>query len=441
MAQSSRLKKGQKVSLADGRIVTATGRLGEGGQGTVYKVLIEGTREERALKWYFIENVKEPKTFYENLKGNIKIGTPSPSFVWPEELTEWVNGTFGYIMRIFPREYKSFSKYLNALARFGSYDAMVNAALNIVAAFKELHNKGYNYQDLNDGNFSINPSTGDVLICDNDNVMGHGQSAGVLGKARYMAPEVVRGEKTPDRQTDRFSLSVVLFMLLVGNHPLEGSKTNVPCLTDKFDKKFFGTEPLFIFDENDAENCPRTGLHQNAIDFWPCFPSYIQAAFKRSFSQESLLQAKGRLLEQEWLHLLVQLKSSIVKCPHCDQDMFLESKGHTKCAECGKKVTSVGYLKFVKKRSNVEICVPICEGVCLYDYHMSESSEDYLDVAATVLVKPGKFGLKNTSKYRWTVISSEGKTSTKQPDEIALLSLGSKIDFGNGNIAEIMPNL
>ena len=29
---------------------------------------------------------------------------------------------------------------------------------------------GYSYQDLNDGNFFINPQSGDVLICDNDNV-------------------------------------------------------------------------------------------------------------------------------------------------------------------------------------------------------------------------------------------------------------------------------
>lgn len=37
-----------------------------------------------------------------------------------------------------------------------------------------LHRHGYSYQDLNDGNFFINPESGDVLICDNDNVMPQG---------------------------------------------------------------------------------------------------------------------------------------------------------------------------------------------------------------------------------------------------------------------------
>ena len=77
----------------------------------------------------------------------------------------------------------------------------------------------------------------DVLICDNDNVTGNGNSLGVMGKARYMAPEVVRGA-TPDKVTDRYSLAVILYLLLIGNHPLEGAKTNVPVLTSKYEKRF-----------------------------------------------------------------------------------------------------------------------------------------------------------------------------------------------------------
>lgn len=440
MPKSSRLTENQKVKLTDGRAVTAIGKLGEGGQGTVYKVHVDGTKEEKALKWYFIGKVKEPQVFYNNLMENIKNGSPSPAFIWPEELTEWVDGTFGYIMRIFPREYKSFSRYLLAKVQFTSYLAMVNAALNIVVALKDLHNKGYNYQDLNDGNLSIDPQTGDVLICDNDNVMGQGQSSGVLGKARYMAPEVVRGDKTPDKYTDRFSLSVVLFMLFVGNHPLEGAKTNVPCLTNKYDKKFFGTEPLFIFDDKDASNRPVEGLHKNAIAFWPCLPISIQKAFKRGFDQESLLQSKGRLLEQEWFHLLVQLKSSIIKCPHCGSEMFLESNGETICPDCKKHVKPEGYLKFTKKRLNMDITIPIFEGVNLYEYHMSDVSENYQTKAATVLVKPGKFGLQNNSKHRWTVTTSNGMTGFKEENDIVVLGLGVKIDFGNGNVAEVILN-
>lgn len=114
MVQNSRLEKSQKVALTDGQTITVIGKFGEGGQGIVYKVCVDGTSEERALKWYFIENIKNQQEFYSNLEENIKKGSPSSSFIWPETLTERVNGTFGYTMRILPSEYKKFSKFLMA---------------------------------------------------------------------------------------------------------------------------------------------------------------------------------------------------------------------------------------------------------------------------------------------------------------------------------------
>lgn len=437
MNQSSRLKKNQQVTLRDLRTVTVLDKLGEGGQGTVYRVRLNDTNKEKALKWFFIEKVRDPKEFYTNLKENVENGSPSPAFIWPEELTEWQNGTFGYIMELFPPNHFEYSSYLRANTQFASYEAMVNAAINIVLAFKDLHNKGYNYQDLNDGNFTIDPTSGDVRICDNDNVMGHGQTSGILGKARYMAPEVVRGDKRPDKLTDRFSLAIILFMLLVGDHPLEGKKTNVPALTNKYDRRFFGFEPLFIFDEQDDSNRPIEGLHRNAVALWDYYPSYIKKAFQQSFSQESMLNSKNRLLEQVWLHLLIRLKSSIINCPYCQCELFLQNEGETHCIECQQLILPAGYLCFEKKRANIDIRIPIYRGIVLYDYHMTPSSEDFLTQAGIILTKPGKIGLKNLTKENWSLLTPDGKTRIRKPGEVTILAKNIKIDFGNGNIASI----
>ena len=437
MAEFFRLKKLQKVDLADGTTATVTEKLGEGGQGIVYRVRLDATGEEKALKWYFIGNFNEPKKFYNHLAENIKVGSPSNNFVWPEKLTAWNdNAPFGYIMPIMPKNYESFSKFLNANVNFKSANAMVDAALNIVLAFKALHNKGYNYQDLNDGNFSIDPNNGKILICDNDNVMGHGQYSGIEGKARYKAPEIVRGESQPDKLTDRYSLAVILFRLFIGEHPLEGSRTNVPALTNKYDKRFFGEMPLFIFDKNDKSNAPVPGLHRNAY-LWNFFPSFIKDAFQQSFSQESLLHARGRLLEQDWFNILMRLKSSIVKCPQCGEEIFMESDRETVCKN--HRVKPVGYLKFAK-RSNQAVTVPIIGGAVLYKYHVDSSSEDFKTVAALVREKPGKFGLKNETDRRWQITAPNGKTVTKQPGETPLLGVDFKIDFGNNNIAQVVVN-
>lgn len=74
------LRKDQRVELADGRTVTVVDKLGEGGQGIVYRVRLD-SGEERALKWFFIGNVKEPRKFYSRLEENIKKGSPSDAFI------------------------------------------------------------------------------------------------------------------------------------------------------------------------------------------------------------------------------------------------------------------------------------------------------------------------------------------------------------------------
>ena len=82
---------------------------------------------------------------------------------------------------------------------------------------------GAKYQDISFGNLFFNPDNGDVLICDNDNVsFDNSKPGGVLGTPGFMAPEIVRGEKRPSKDTDRYSLSVLLFYLFMVNHPLEG---------------------------------------------------------------------------------------------------------------------------------------------------------------------------------------------------------------------------
>ena len=58
--------KGYKIPLANGSYAEIIQKLGEGGQGVVYRVAIGG--KEYALKWYHKGAVQNPKKFYQNLE-------------------------------------------------------------------------------------------------------------------------------------------------------------------------------------------------------------------------------------------------------------------------------------------------------------------------------------------------------------------------------------
>lgn len=428
-------QKGQMIRTASGGQCEIIQKLGEGGQGVVYKVNYNG--RPMALKWYFGNKLSNADKFYDNIRSNIKKGAPTDSFLWPEEITERFDGSFGYLMKLRPSEYKDFSLFLLAKARFSGLYAVVNAALSITNSFRELHNRGYSYQDLNDGNFFVNPNTGDVLICDNDNVAPYGENLGIAGKCRYMAPEVVVGRKRPDVHTDRFSLAVVLYLLLFLNHPLEGAATNSPCLTEEHERHYFGTDPIFVWDPQNNANRPIPELHRNELKIWPLYPEAVKNTFIKAFSRSAMVgdDATHRVIEKEWQEVFTDLRDSIVTCA-CGGETFADLSGSSfKCINCGRMLARPMCLK-VKR-----YCVPLVLGKKIYACHAQYDSDDYREVRGEVISSkntPNVLGLRNDSGSTWVVMFSDGSSKGYEKSKVIKLERGLKINFGNGNIAEII---
>lgn len=427
--------KGQKIRVVSGGELEVVQKLGEGGQGVVYKIRYNG--KDLALKWYFGNKLSDSDRFYRNIQNNIKKGAPTSAFLWPLEITEYFEGSFGYLMELRPPEYKDFSLFLLAKARFASIEAVVNAALCITNGFRELHNSGFSYQDLNDGNFFVNPQNGDVLICDNDNVAEYGDALGIAGKCRYMAPEVVMGKKKPDVHTDRFSLAVVLYLLLFLNHPLEGKKTMCPCLTEELERKFYGAEPVFVWDSNNDTNRPVRGVHVNEIKFWPIYPKFVRDTFEEAFSHEAMIGAdtQHRVTEKKWQEVFTALRDCLAKCS-CGGETFIDVAQPTcKCINCGKDIQRPMILK-VKKYN-----VVMQPGKLVYSCHAVHDSDNFKEAKGEVISSrqdPSLVGLKNNSDFNWTAILPNGISKAYSNGQVIKLGRGLKINFGNGNEGEII---
>lgn len=431
------LKSGFRADTIFNASFTVLEFIGGGGQGNVYKVNYNG--KTMALKWYHkstVEKMRNADEFYENLRANIEKGAPTNAFLWPEDLTVWIDGSFGYIMQFRPSGFEELTKFLiwdqklrRMKAQFASITARCNAAINIIEGFRALHNDGYSYQDLNNGNFFINPQTGDVLICDNDNVSERGVNFGIAGKQRYMAPEVVLGG-IPDKRSDRFSLAVILFRMLFIEHPLEGKYSTPPCMTPEYERKFYGSDPVFVLDPEDTRNAANNQLNTNTLRFWKIYPEYIRELFIQSFSKESMHPPYDRVIERTWLDAFVRLRSETAVCPHCGKETFITPKYAVSCMYCGGQLVCLNSIRF--KRFEV----PAYGGVKLYQGQVSSSDENF-HIAIGEIVRnrknPDKLGLRNLTGDVWSVKLPDNTVKTVEPNGIMPIIQGFELTIGNSS--------
>ena len=425
------LKIGDSVKMKYGGEATVLEEFGSGGQGTVYKVAYNG--KEYALKWYHKDVFKgNGKAFYNNLEKNIQKGAPTKDFLWPLGITEVHSGVFGYIMECRPKEYHGLTEFFVRSGRqkqvhFKTFSAIADAAINIIQAFRELHNSGYSYQDINDGNFFINPDNGKVLICDNDNVSPFGTNLGVLGKQRYMAPEIVTGGN-PDKNSDRFSLAVILFRLLFINHPLEGRYSTPPCMTKELERRYYGTDPVFVYDPNEKCNRPVPGTDNNLKKFWPVYPDYIKDMFIRAFCKEAMLNPARRVIEREWLDVFMRFKASITKCPKCGQETFVVAQGANTCIECKRSFNVQNAIEFST------VTLPLYPGVKIMLWNVAPSQNDLKTQIGEVISHPRekeKFGIRNLSTISWRVNLPNGTQKPVRQGEVVPVKNGFIIECTN----------
>ena len=424
----SELRIKQSVRLTNGSNAIIQRELGRGGQGIVYLVEVSG--KKMALKWY----LKHPgKAFQKNLASNVSAGAPAPNFIWPLAITEEIGGTFGYVMELRPQGYEDMNQFILTHARFKDVHAQLKACLQICTAFQKLHIRGLSYQDMNDGNFFINPNTGDVLICDNDNVAPDGTNMGILGKAGYMAPEIVEGTKMPGRYTDYYSLAVCLFILIYMNRPFEGQwYLSCPCDNNPaMAKQLFGFTSVFIMDPTNNKNRPVPGIHNNVIRRWNVYPAFLGSQFCKTFSSEAIKDPTKRLMDKQWYNIILQVRSMYAKCPSCGKETFIDASSQSpRCIFC-QSALSVSSLRVGR------FTIPLVENQPIYASLVSDETNNEVIVGRTV--KRGDMvGLENTSSTPWTAILPDGNARVVNRGESMPAKKGLKVRFGQGETGEFI---
>lgn len=339
------MKKGDIIKDISANEYVVLGRLGKGGQATVWEVQNKKTKVHYAFKLYK-NNKTGIKRNLETLQtiGKFKDadGIDVEEVILPIKIVNLEGSSFGYVM-----EKVDLTNYITLKkAFFGKYpscEALCRIFQKFAKVFQVLHIcYGLCYKDINEGNVFFNPKTGDIKIIDNDNI-GPADIFTIKGTPYYMAPEIVLGAR-PDSQSDKFSLAVYFYRLLIGGYPFEGPYTEEYCkknnvLAIDAQKVIFGSNPVFVWHPTDKKNSllnSNNELYKNHIKRWNSLPNSVKALFIKTFATNLPKEKRAeRSTEKEWIDTFKEIEKNLVICPKCKKYTFGDVDY---CFECSSPI-------------------------------------------------------------------------------------------------------
>lgn len=442
-------------------------KLGAGGQGAAFKAKEVSSRRECVVKYY---HKVTPPEFNRNLENIIEMGNPHEAFVWPQKLLPARdNGSIGFIMDLYDNSvFKKFPDIaIYGTEQFKSRRVQLNALIELVSAFEALHAKGRCFQDINEGAIVFDVERGRVRICDCENVapegeripIGYDAKGGKIymqGFPRYKAPEVEIRAMLPDKYTDRYSLAVMIFMILTRCHPLEGKKRftyNPDGIVDaNVERDIYGANPIFVFDEKNSTNRPDPTEDAGANIAWPAIPSFIKELFKKAFCQG--LPSKGkyddvkraercnRPTEMQWREAFTKWMDLLVGCKKCNVSFVADIDPNTSelrsvCPSCShNNKHDFPRMKIYKRNVHKRTVLFIPET----DIPKGTLTGGNDLTPAMVVLKgkrPGIHGVKNVTNSNWTCYLGQSSVTLK-PNDFVRVENGMKIAFDFDYYGEII---
>lgn len=415
--------------------------LGGGTQGEVYRS--ELSENPVAVKWYFPQYLRSDTGLRSRLERAVKDGAPDNRFLWPMSIvTSETRPGFGYVMGLRSPNYQSIMDLVSGKAD-PSFRTLAVAGFNLADGYYQLHSRGFCYRDISFGNVFFDARTGDILICDNDNVDVDGRPGAIGGTPDFMAPELVLGKSAPSTKTDLHSLAVLLFYMFFIQHPLMGKRVlDIRALDLPARRHLFGEKPVYIFDPVDksneavpaSSNDPTTKEGgANALLFWPIYPKFLKDTFKQAFTV-GLRDANQRVGESVWRKTMARLIDAAFPCANCGRENFydetLVDNGTYKAACWSCKAQ----LKPPMRLQINDWQVGLHANTVLRPHHVNAydvpSFAQKIGEVAAHPADPSVLGLRNTSAERWVVTPVGQVPQDVLPSQTLRLTPGVKINFG-----------
>ncbi len=347
----------------------------------------------------------------------------------------------------------------------GSWLKYLQICIQISRAVKKLHAAGLAHSDLSYKNVLVDPENGKACIIDIDGLVVPGKfPPDVVGTPDFIAPEVLetvhlkrddKNKNTPNIQTDRHALAVLIYMYLLYRHPLKGGM-----ICDKNDSAndeelCMGKKALFIEHPTDKRNRPNMSMIKpeelpqadiNKLPYTLCGP-YLTKLFDRAFI-DGLHDPSKRPSASEWESALIKTVDLIQPCqnPDCKAHWFVfDNKKSPKCPFCGSpykgKLPVINFYYRPREKENFRpenYRLMVFNKQTLYLWHIDRNISPNEKLTDAQKKPVGDFHL---FKNNWILINrnipelyivkEKGNQKVNIGDSIPLID-GQKILFGKG---------
>lgn len=439
------------VTLSDGSVVNCHAEpLAAGSEGEVF-----ATEDGRSVvKLYFKPSTDREQTL-KDIVGAFNITRDNPVaerlFCWPDAIVS--QPSLGLRMPKAPGDSRPLIDFLLRRARSriplgdrGTWQGMFAIARKLAYAVDRMHMRGLCHSDLSWSNVLVNPVRGSVTLIDCDGLVVPSRvPPQVLGTPLFMAPEVVADGATPSVRTDLHSLAVLIYMMLLGRHPLSGPKRH-HVEPEEDDRLAFGKEALYIEHPTDLSNRPRN-LEITSC----CLGPKLEELFRRAFVT-GLHSPSNRPTAGEWERALSRTFDRIVPCANrsCEQSFYVVAKDVSlRCPWCGFRRPPVRSLPILhlmapaggkgKYRSDDGYLVVGWPDKKLYVHHVHPNHP--MDAQAVAQLRydhqTGSWSLLNLAAMGLASLSPDGSRSPVSVGESLELKNGSNVLLGQPGTARL----
>jgi serine/threonine protein kinase len=199
--------------------------LGQGGMSAVYRATDPNLRRAVAVKLIHSHLSDSPDFMRRFEEEAASVARLRHSNIIQVHDFDHENNTYYIVFEYVPGEtLQAWLSRLNSEGRFLPIEQALGIAASVADALAYAHQRDLIHRDVKPANVMINVQ-GEPILMDFGiaKIVGgtqHTATGAVIGTARYMSPEQIKGEQI-DARTDLYSLGVMLFEMLSGQPPYQ----------------------------------------------------------------------------------------------------------------------------------------------------------------------------------------------------------------------------